>query len=81
MNIRYAGKSFTNFRGGIYLQKVNDSGLVTFEYDYPEDFAKLVFLARNHYKIKTRKKRIVKKYLAKFLNEALRKFVEANRER
>lgn len=41
-------------------------------FEKPSDVPKLYGLARRKYKIKTRRKRIVKKYFNKLINEALR---------
>lgn len=77
--IRYAGQNISGFKGQVTCVKITNTGLVNLEFEHDSDYKLLVFLARNHFKLKTRKKRIVKKYLAKFINEALRKFLEANR--
>lgn len=81
MSVRYNGKPFSKFYGEISLVCVNtNNGVCRFDFEDKRDWQVLVSVSRQMYKIKTRKKRIVKKYVNKLMNEVLRKMVEANSE-
>lgn len=42
----------------------------------PNDFNRLCVIARKVYKIKTTRKRILKKYVKRLLNEAIRQYID-----
>lgn len=58
--------------GNLYVTK---TGLKWFLRGFTsEDMLSLGRVARKHYKLKTKRKRIVKKYIVKLLSEALKDF-------
>lgn len=54
----------------IVTGKFGSLAYLTWEYD--SDYRALCYLARFKYKIKSKKKRIMKKYLTKLVNDAIR---------
>lgn len=58
------------FLGKITVQYVNNHYYLIF--DNPLDYYVMCRMARRKYKIKTKRKRIVKKYFNKLLNSAIR---------
>jgi hypothetical protein len=62
------------FQNPVTLDLSNGKSCI--KYTGKSDYNKLVFLVRHKYNLKTRKKRIVKKYIGKLLNEALRDYLK-----
>lgn len=62
------------FQNQITLE-INKNRQSFIKYNGKNDYNSLVFLARHKYKIKTHKKRIIKKYIGKLLNDALRSYL------
>jgi hypothetical protein len=61
------------FEGSLYIQ--NDLKGAMIKGFSKKDFNFLMQLGRQVYKIKTRKKRILKKYAKKLINESIRKYI------
>jgi hypothetical protein len=59
--------------GSLYIQ--NDLKGAMIKGFTKKDFDLLMQLGRQAYKIKTRKKRILKKYAKKLINESIRKYI------
>jgi hypothetical protein len=57
------------------IQVVNYNGKWVLKGFTVEDYRTLGILARNVYKLKSKRKRIVKKYIVKLMNEAIRKYL------
>ena len=61
------------FEGSLYIQ--NDLKGAMIKGFSKKDFNFLMQLGRQVYKIKTRKKRTLKKYAKKLINESIRKYI------
>lgn len=62
------------FENPVYLKTTN--GKLFIHYTGKSDYRKLCFLARHRFKIRSKKKRIVEKYIKQLLNRALCRFLE-----
>lgn len=74
MSFHSKGKILTVLVGKISIEVKYNKHYINWTCE--EDYRKLCFLARYHYKLKTHKKRIVKRYVQKLINAALKDYIK-----
>jgi hypothetical protein len=76
MSFLSKGKFTIEFDGQVTIEVKN--GKTYLFWGGKADYKRICFLAKHYYNIKTNKKRIVQKYVRKFINVALKRYIDAN---
>lgn len=79
MSFHSNGKLNIKLDESITIEKIQQNGKCALFYGSKHNLRLLTFLARYKYKVKTKRYRIVKKYINKLMNESLREAIKDKR--